>query len=566
MASHDDGTVSFQETSSGRLLEIRKCHESAIEQVAMSPDGKTYATGSFDGSVSLWDRKSGRNIATFKDHTENARETVFSNDGLWFASGSTDGTICVYSMSKLDKPVYTLSPGSYLNCLKFVKNGKYLVSASNDAVARVWEMKTGNFLRNLEGHSGTVGAIATCDHTQRFATIDSKGKVIIWDLINWSPTATLQTQSSASPLLDFSHDGKKIIVRVNNFYRNKLSLWNIESGSEEKYWEYDNLLGILDVHFSQDGQHILTCHTTGRLAIKNLADDSLRFAPSGGMGIPKAELCENGSRLAVLHTGLYMNLWDFNTLEFRKIKTSRLHNINLDITHDGKYFVTAGATWKPGVFNIDSGKLIGRATSGHRNKVHAFAFSHDGTRIATGGSAKYLILWDRDVMKGTRISCNDYDRFRSVDYSPDDKLLALGGKYGFLQIRNSKTGDLVAALNGKPGESYTVRFSPDGKHILQGTGVGTIHVWDVRTQKKVGALEAHKGSVYSLKFSPDGNTLASSSRDGTIRIWDYKTQKIIRTIQLTPGNHGSIYLAGFDPAGRHLVASCANGLVYILKL
>ncbi|MDF1743085.1 MAG: hypothetical protein P1V19_05285, partial [Gimesia sp.] len=384
--------------------------------------------------------------------------------------------------------------------------------------------------------------------------------------INWTPATSLQTKSSASPILDFSHDGKNVLVRVNNYYRNNLTLWNIESGAEEKSWNYNHLLGIQDVCFSEDDQFIVTSHFTGRLAIRSLVDDTDRFSTAGGMGVPRGELSENGARVAILHSGLYMHVWDFNTLEFRKIRTSREHNINTDISFDGNYFVTAGATWKPSVVDINSGKQVGRGLPAHRNKVHALAFSHDGARIASGGSDKHLWLWDRKSMKGIDVNCSKYDRFRSVAYSPDDQLLALGGKFGILQIRNSKTGDLVAALDGKPGETKAVRFTPDGKYILQGTGVGPIHLWDVSSQKKVSSLEAHQGGILSLKFSPDGKTLASSSRDGTIRFWDYKTKKNTRTIRLSPGNTGSIYLAGFTPEGRHLVAACANGLVYLLRL
>ena len=58
VAAHQDGSVSFHDVRSGRLLSIKKCHDDIVMSVAASPNGKFYITGCLDGSVAFWDRLS----------------------------------------------------------------------------------------------------------------------------------------------------------------------------------------------------------------------------------------------------------------------------------------------------------------------------------------------------------------------------------------------------------------------------------------------------------------------------------------------------------------------------
>ena len=79
---------------------ILRGHKDAIADMAFSPDGMWFATGSADHSVQLWnvpDRFSGPNV--LRGHEGPISSVAFSHDGRWLASASSDMTARLWNVS-----------------------------------------------------------------------------------------------------------------------------------------------------------------------------------------------------------------------------------------------------------------------------------------------------------------------------------------------------------------------------------------------------------------------------------------------------------------------------------
>ena len=70
----------------------------AVWTIALSPNGKTIASGGHDGKVRLWDVETEKLVARWTGHTDLTRSLCWSVDGERVVSGSHDGTIRVWDV------------------------------------------------------------------------------------------------------------------------------------------------------------------------------------------------------------------------------------------------------------------------------------------------------------------------------------------------------------------------------------------------------------------------------------------------------------------------------------
>ncbi len=113
----------------------------------------------------------------------------------------------------------------------------------------------------------------------------------------------------------------------------------------------------------------------------------------------------------------------------------------------------------------------------------------------------------------------------SVDFSPDGKLLAIGGENGGkLEIWNLKTQKQVHSISADKSGLFCVAFSPDGKTIASGGAEPEVKLWNVESGRLIGLLKGHTDQVYSFSFSKDGKKLASAgSINQAILVWNLDT-------------------------------------------
>lgn len=218
--------------------------------------------------------------------------------------------------------------------------GDTLVSGGCDRDVRVWNLKTGECLQILRGHSSTVRCLQMANETT--AVSGSRDNTIrIWDISKGTCEHTLTGHRSSVRCIEVKGD-----ICVSGSYDFTAKVWRISDGT---------LLHTLNGHFSQ---------------IYSLAFD--------------------GSRVATGSLDASIRVWDVNTGTLLSILQGHTSLVGQLQIRDN-ILVSGGSDGALRVWDLDEYRCIHRLAA-HDNSVTSLQF--DEHRIVSGGSDGKVRVWD----------------------------------------------------------------------------------------------------------------------------------------------------------------------------
>ncbi len=164
--------------------------------------------------------------------------------------------------------------------------------------------------------------------------------------------------------------------------------------------------------------------------------------------------------------------------------------------------------------------------------VTALAVSPDGSQVIASGYHE-LTVWDAASGKLVKRISNLPERIQSLDWSADQKTLAIAGgspsHIGEVRLVNWETGQVIAHLGRASDVVQVVRFQPGGSLIATGNSDGTLRWYDLNSHQLVRSVASHADVVNDIAWSPDGKRLASASRDKTAKVFVVESAELVAT-------------------------------------
>lgn len=585
-----------------RLGTTQLRHSEGVHCVAFSPDGKTVASGA-EQRIRLWDRATGKELRSFPREGQ-VDSLAFSSDGRLLASSG--GDVQVWEVAT-GKKIYTFTCETVSKVqggtsrlasapVQFSPDGKRLASVNKDFAVLIWDLTTGKELTRLSGHDSPIHSLRFLSNGKALVSASGErardGSIRIWDLGTGKTTSTVAL--SAKPFLtsrvfSFSPDGATLArealeeVREKNggvttFYlAHCIHLRDTATGKERLRLPGKNSV-VVSAVFSPDGSRLASATRDDQVTVWDLgtgkAVQQLQQAPGGSTGGTYAlAFSKDGKTLASSAEGGALHLWDLTS--GRELLDRPAHGGAVNAVAylpDGRAIATASGDHSIRLWEAASGKPLA-VLRGHERNVQALAVSPDGRHLASAGGDGTVRLWDTATYREIhKIALDDIKLksggsltvSRSLTFTPDSQALIAAGSDLQFHHWDVATGKELRQRpwhlsgSGKPAadeeeqvfDVARVQFSADGKTAAV-TSRQELHFVDVASGQEFAKLD-RKVSQESLAFAGDGRTLVSGGWDKAVRLWEVASGKLIRTIAVPD----YVNAVAFSPDGRHVAAGC----------
>jgi serine/threonine protein kinase/WD40 repeat protein len=402
-------------------------------------------------------------------------------------------------------------------------DSKYLATAGDDALIRLWAPTKYELFRTLHGHRRAVCALVFSPDGKTLASAAEDGTVRFWDPSNGVNWATLEAHTRPIRALVFCPDGNTLATGSDD--------WT------EKLWQVD-----LPARRVATQPRVVVREHHGPV-------NALIFLP------PERTLLVSGSADGTVA------FWDTSASQARSPLKLRGEVVALAADGEGKVLF-AGIKLTPARGAVAAWDLQDRKElplpSGNAGLPHALACAGDGKTIAAAGSDGVVRQWKAGRKMDEPVPIKWSGPIHALAYAPDGHAMAMGRADGVLLHHFDSAGDSIL---GSEIEAGFVAIAPDGRTILVGEGIpgkplreGRVRVWEVPALRGRTLLLGPGPAPTALAFSLDGRLAAAADQAGALHVWDWPSMKLRAPFEALAERRVLRNLA-FAPNGRSLVGT-----------
>jgi WD40 repeat protein len=556
------GAVILWDVAGRRRLTVMAGHEGQTTFVAFSHDGGMLASAGLDGRVVLWDVAGRRRLGVL-GRQEGPATVTFSEKGM-LASAGLDGRVVLWDVAGRRRLGVLGRHEGGVTRLAFSPNGNILASAGADSRVVLWDVAGRRRLGVLAGHKRPVLSVAFSPDGAMLASGSVDRTIALWNIASRQRIRRLTGHSDLVADVAFSPNGQRLASASAD---KKIILWNVETGKSiaAPLTGHDNI--VTRVVFFPDGKMLASSSFDATVALWRL-DGSSRLATPLTRNRDRIQgiaLSPNG-RILASATDKTVTLWD--TTQRRPLHQLLGHwgpVRTIAFSPDSRTLAFGSADGTVNLWDVTANQPLGQPLTGHEREVESLAFSPDGSIVASGGADRTIILWD--VASRRRVGrplTGHGGKIAALAFAPDGRLLASTG-YDDLRIilwdviGYRRSGSPLAVPNAA---ATSLAFSPDGRTLAAGNNDSAILLWDVATRRSLPVrLTAHSDAVKSVAYSPDGRMLASGSTDKTVILWDAASGRQLSEPLM--GLAAGVTSMAFSRSGRILAAGDQSGTILL---
>jgi WD40 repeat protein/serine/threonine protein kinase len=414
-----------------------------------------------------------------------AMAVAISPDGKQFATADGGGNICVWDGATGRPVIEPIKYGGGIFALAFNRKGSHIISCGLTRMALIWDIISGEPIGAPMRQRSTVTAAAFKPDGTSVMTGNEEGLVQQWDLIERTHVGKTLDKDGQICGATFCLNGLWILTQNDSSVQFRDATTGEFIGKPIHCSERIRLTAL-----SPDSSCLVTQKGKydARLKLWNVTTGQ----PVGELYHPNPHCVVFSPDCSRVLTGGEDNvarLWDASTLKC--IAEFNQHRDVVDavaFSPDGSQFLTGsydGTTqlWDAATFEPVGEPLI------YQSEVKSAVFSPDGTRILIGYADGTIQLWDSATLKPIGTPLQHLKIVVSVAFSPDGSQILACSYEGAIRLWDTATlkpiGQPLKHNCGGPRAS----FSPDGSRILLSDLLGRAQVWQAPPDPLCGKRE-----------------------------------------------------------------------------
>lgn len=535
------------------LALLRLPQAPAAWSVAVSPDGKTVATGhdgGRPGEIILWDAGTGAMLQTFHGHADGHSNYIFclafSPDGKTLASGTgsyeRSGEVLLRDAATGVIRHRLVAHKNYVQAIAFSPDGASLATwASGERKVLFWDVKTGKRQRTLElSHGRPVYSAAFSADGKLIAMGDDRNTIKLWDANTGKLRHSCESSDGTPAALAFSPDGTMLASRGTTSSE-PVRLWDTQSGKLLRALKSTGSSGRALV-FSPDNKSLASGTELDSATIWDTQTGQVKHTLEGRDKRIAALAYHPTGRFLVGAGNDRMGLiWDPATGKLvRTLRSYHTEATGLALSGDGKTLASAHTHDSKSVIRLWDARsgTLERTLLGHELATIAVAFTDRKVLTSWGGSRNRVEWWTWDAATGKRRQALSWDELgvRAFAPAPDGKRAALlaegAGKKTLVVKILDADGKTLDTWPVEQAHAFDLAWTPDGKNVA--VCAAGVHLLDAKTGKQQLVLKPKKDGFRSRdalvkpRFAGGGQALAAAIPLHTrismteVGVWDLK--------------------------------------------